>query len=106
MEMKRNPGSPSRRDVLRGGASLSAVAVGGLAAARIRPVIRGVSAADAADAPDPEGGARSYDFDPDWKFALVNADGITDPTGAYADAYQPGFDDSGWQALDLPHDWS
>jgi beta-galactosidase len=119
MEMKP---SPSRRDVLRGGASLSAVAVGGLAAARVRPsarpAIRGVSAAEPAEpanaadaaneanAPEPEVDARSYDFDPDWKFALVNAEGITDPTGAYANAYQPGFNDSGWLALDLPHDWS
>jgi beta-galactosidase len=50
--------------------------------------------------------ARSYDFNPDWKFVLVNADGVTDPTGKYASAYQPGFDDSGWRVLDLPHDWS
>jgi beta-galactosidase len=49
---------------------------------------------------------RSYDFDLDWKFVLVNADGITDPSGQYGGAFQPGFDDSGWESLDLPHDWS
>ncbi len=51
-------------------------------------------------------GNRSTDFDQDWKFALVNPDDITDPTGAYANAQDPGFDDSGWRALDVPHDWS
>jgi beta-galactosidase len=60
----------------------------------------------AAGAPEPDPGARSFDFDQDWKFVLVNPDGITDPTGAYTGAYQPGFDDSGWRALDVPHDWS
>ncbi|HSZ30057.1 MAG TPA: glycoside hydrolase family 2 TIM barrel-domain containing protein, partial [Pseudonocardiaceae bacterium] len=49
---------------------------------------------------------RLTDFGQDWKFALVNPDGITDPTGAYANAMDPGFDDSGWQQLDVPHDWS
>ena len=50
--------------------------------------------------------ARSYDFGLDWKFILVNADGITDPAGQFGGACQPGFDDSAWQGLDLPHDWS
>ena len=49
---------------------------------------------------------RITDFGQGWKFALVNPDGITDPTGAYANAMDPGFDDSGWQQLDVPHDWS
>jgi len=35
-------------------------------------------------------------FNDGWKFALADA----------ADASQPGFDDSGWRNLDLPHDWS
>ncbi|HEY7486722.1 MAG TPA: glycoside hydrolase family 2 TIM barrel-domain containing protein [Streptosporangiaceae bacterium] len=50
--------------------------------------------------------ARVQDFDQGWRFALVNPDGITDPSGAYADAYQPGFDDSAWRRVNLPHDWS
>ena len=31
---------------------------------------------------------------------------ITDPTGAYADAASPAYDDSAWRSVDLPHDWS
>ncbi|MDC0769063.1 glycoside hydrolase family 2 TIM barrel-domain containing protein [Streptomyces sp. HD] len=41
-----------------------------------------------------------------WRFALVNPGGITDPTGAYADAAEPGHDDSGWREVAVPHDWS
>ncbi|MBP6682679.1 MAG: DUF4982 domain-containing protein [Halioglobus sp.] len=40
--------------------------------------------------------ARDRPFDSDWRFYL----------GDVADAAQPGFDDSGWRRLDLPHDWS
>ncbi|WP_238412429.1 glycoside hydrolase family 2 TIM barrel-domain containing protein [Saccharothrix deserti] len=47
---------------------------------------------------------RSENFDGSWKFALANTTGDEDP--AYADADEPGFDDSSWRALDLPHDWS
>jgi beta-galactosidase len=50
--------------------------------------------------------ARTSDFDAGWRFALVNPAGITDPTGAYADAQDPSFDDSSWRRVDLPHDWS
>ncbi|TNF40544.1 MAG: glycoside hydrolase family 2, partial [Bacteroidetes bacterium] len=35
-------------------------------------------------------------FNQGWKFALAAGD----------EAAQPGFDDSGWRELDLPHDWS
>lgn len=52
------------------------------------------------------GGGRSLDFDDGWRFALVNPEGITDPTGAYAHAADPGYDDSSWRTVDLPHDWS
>ncbi|MGR4853859.1 glycoside hydrolase family 2 TIM barrel-domain containing protein [Streptomyces sp. LARHCF252] len=41
-----------------------------------------------------------------WRFALVNPGGITDPTGAYADAALPGYDDSRWREVAVPHDWS
>jgi len=52
-------------------------------------------------------GARTIeDFDHGWKFALVNSADTTDPTGAYADAMDPGFDDSSWRSVDVPHDWS
>jgi beta-galactosidase len=50
--------------------------------------------------------ARSSDFDKGWKFALVNPNGITDPTGAFANAQDPAYDDTAWRSLDLPHDWS
>ncbi len=39
---------------------------------------------------------RVRDFDADWHF-------IRD---SVAGAEQPGFDDSKWRVLDLPHDWS
>ena len=37
---------------------------------------------------------RSSDFDRGWKFALVNRTDITDPTGAYANAADPAYDDA------------
>ena len=56
-------------------------------------------------------GTRTTNFDGGWRFKLVNTANATDPTGTYgtsadpkADA--PGFDDSAWQRLTLPHDWS
>ncbi|MEU0882261.1 glycoside hydrolase family 2 TIM barrel-domain containing protein [Lentzea sp. NPDC005914] len=45
-------------------------------------------------------------FTGDWRFKLVNTASATDPTGAYEKAYEPGYDDSAWRRLDLPHDWS
>src|SRR4051812_21271661 len=48
----------------------------------------------------------TFDFDAGWRFALVNAAAATDPTGAYANAPDPAFDDSAWRAVHLPHDWS
>jgi beta-galactosidase len=92
---------PSRRQVLRGaGVGLGAVA--------LAPVLGG--AARPADARDRvtarRMGDRSLDFGQDWKFVLVNPAGVTDPTGAFETAYQPGFDDSGWRTLDVPHDWA
>jgi beta-galactosidase len=53
-----------------------------------------------------QGMARSSDFEHGWRFALVNRTGITNPTGAFANAQDPSYDDSSWRALDLPHDWS
>ena len=38
----------------------------------------------------------SMNFNDNWSFSLDIAD----------DASQPGYDDSGWRVLDLPHDWS
>src|SRR5918999_5544680 len=50
--------------------------------------------------------ARSQDLGRNWKFALVNSADSTDPTGAYASAMDPSFDDSSWRTVDVPHDWS
>lgn len=50
--------------------------------------------------------ARTVDLSDGWRFALVNPAGVTDPTGAYADAADPGYDDSRWRAVAVPHDWS
>src|SRR4051812_8859677 len=50
--------------------------------------------------------ARSREFDKDWKFALVNSADTTDPTGAYANAMDPSYDDSSWRTVRVPHDWS
>ena len=51
-------------------------------------------------------GRRTVPLRDGWRFALVNPGGITDPTGAYADAAEPGHDDSGWRQVAVPHDWS
>ncbi|MGJ5756248.1 glycosyl hydrolase family 2 [Streptomyces puniciscabiei] len=40
------------------------------------------------------------------RFALVDPGGITHPTGAYAQAADPGHDDSAWREVAVPHDWS
>jgi beta-galactosidase len=91
-------GQPSRRQVLYGaGASLGLAALAPVLGRGNRPAGR-VTARAAA--------GRSLDFGQDWKFVLVNPNGTNDPTGAYQNAYQPGFDDSGWQVLDVPHDWA
>jgi beta-galactosidase len=66
--------------------------------------VPGTAAAAPKRAPEPA--ARNVDFDQGWRFALVNPEGITDPTGAYAHAGDPGYDDSSWRRVDLPHDWS
>ncbi|MBA4494316.1 glycoside hydrolase family 2 TIM barrel-domain containing protein [Paenactinomyces guangxiensis] len=50
--------------------------------------------------------SRSLDFNKGWKFALVNSKGLDDPTGKYANAQDPDYDDSDWRTLNVPHDWS
>ncbi|MBT2416842.1 DUF4982 domain-containing protein [Streptomyces sp. ISL-22] len=62
--------------------------------------------ARAAEAAGAASGRRTVPLRDGWRFALVNPGGITDPTGAYAGAAQPGYDDSGWRAVAVPHDWS
>src|SRR5438046_2110986 len=46
--------------------------------------------------PSPAAQRRTLDFDRGWRFHLGDLSG----------AEAPGFDDSGWRTLDLPHDWS
>ncbi|GAA2302884.1 DUF4982 domain-containing protein [Streptomyces kunmingensis] len=51
-------------------------------------------------------GRRTVELTDGWRFALVDPGGIADPTGAYTDAEQPGFDDTHWRTVAVPHDWS
>ena len=56
-------------------------------------------------------GARTSNFDGGWRFKLVNTANTSDPAGLYGNssnplASAPGFDDSSWPQLTLPHDWS
>ncbi|WP_234343176.1 glycoside hydrolase family 2 TIM barrel-domain containing protein [Streptomyces fulvoviolaceus] len=62
--------------------------------------------ARAAEAAGGASGRRTVALRDGWRFALVNPGGITDPTGEYADAAGPGYDDSGWREVAVPHDWS
>lgn len=63
-------------------------------------------AAELAAAAGAASGRRTVPLRDGWRFALVNPGGITDPTGAYAGAAEPGYDDSGWREVAVPHDWS
>ncbi|MFE2704405.1 glycoside hydrolase family 2 TIM barrel-domain containing protein [Streptomyces mirabilis] len=66
-----------------------------------------LGAADAwADSPGRAAGRRLVELRDGWRFALVNPGGISDPTGAYEGAAQPGYDDSAWREVSVPHDWS
>ncbi|MFD7280563.1 glycoside hydrolase family 2 TIM barrel-domain containing protein [Streptomyces sp. NPDC059862] len=66
----------------------------------------GTPGAQAAEAAARVTGRHTLALRDGWRFALVNPGGITDPTGAYADAAEPGHDDSGWRQVAVPHDWS
>ena len=67
-------------------------------------------------APDPNLGVaneagRTLNFDGGWRFKLVNTSNATDPSGVYGDssdpkAAAPGFPDTDWERVTLPHDWS
>ncbi|VVJ17824.1 Beta-galactosidase (EC [Amycolatopsis camponoti] len=80
------PHTPSRRQVL-----------GGFGAAVVTSAL-----APAAKAAEP-GLGRATDLTDGWRFVLANPDGVTAPDGPFAD---PAFDDSSWQLVDVPHDWS
>ncbi|OXY88827.1 glycoside hydrolase family 2 TIM barrel-domain containing protein [Streptomyces diastatochromogenes] len=64
------------------------------------------AAAPAAGASGAAPGRHTVPLRDGWRFALVNPGGITDPTGAYAQAAEPGYDDSAWREVAAPHDWS
>ncbi|MET7479404.1 glycoside hydrolase family 2 TIM barrel-domain containing protein [Streptomyces sp. NPDC005648] len=85
----------TRRSVLL--ASTAAPAAGALLAA---------PAARAAEAAGSTSGRRTVALRDGWRFALVDPGGITDPTGAYTNAPDPGYDDSAWREVAVPHDWS
>ncbi|WIX98630.1 glycoside hydrolase family 2 TIM barrel-domain containing protein [Amycolatopsis mongoliensis] len=87
---------PSRRLIL-GGVGAAVVT------SALAPAAR---AADALTRPDLAVTGRATDLGTGWRFALANPDGVTDPDGRFADAANPGYDDSGWQVVDVPHDWS
>jgi beta-galactosidase len=70
-------------------------------AARVAVLVLTLLAMSSADAI-----ARTSNFDRGWRFALVNREAATDPTGAYESAPDPSYDDSGWRRVTLPHDWS
>ncbi|MET9381641.1 glycoside hydrolase family 2 TIM barrel-domain containing protein [Streptomyces sp. NPDC002928] len=76
------------------------------AAAPAAGALLGTPAAWAAEAAGQASGRRTLALRDGWRFALVNPGGITDPTGAYADAADPGHDDSAWREVAVPHDWS
>lgn len=86
--------------------------VGGLLAAiLVGPLMAGSAqgsseAAPGAVLPVDDIAGRTVDFGAAWRFALANRTGITDQTGAYAHAHEPGYDDSAWRTVDVPHDWS
>src|SRR3954471_17565173 len=85
----------TRRSVLL--ASTAAPAAGVLLATPV---------AQAAESAGNASGRRTVALRDGWRFALVNPAGITDPTGEYTDAATPGYDDSGWREIAVPHDWS
>ncbi|MFF7546135.1 glycoside hydrolase family 2 TIM barrel-domain containing protein [Streptomyces canus] len=85
----------TRRSVLL--ASTAAPAAGALPATPV---------AQAAESARNASGRRTVALRDGWRFALVDPGGITDPTGEYTDAAAPGYDDSGWREIAVPHDWS
>ncbi|MES4887988.1 glycoside hydrolase family 2 TIM barrel-domain containing protein [Streptomyces sp. NPDC096012] len=73
-------------------------------AAPAAPAILGIAAAPPARAAG-AGGRRTVPLRDGWRFALTDPDGGADPAG-YAGAADPGYDDSAWRAVAVPHDWS
>ncbi|MFL6075534.1 MAG: sugar-binding domain-containing protein [Mycobacteriales bacterium] len=80
-------GGVTRRRALQLGAAAGALA--------LDPAVATVATAGTGPRPA-TGPVRDRSFDEGWRFLRGDA------TGAEA----PGYDDSGWRELDLPHDWS
>ncbi|MDN0197754.1 glycoside hydrolase family 2 TIM barrel-domain containing protein [Streptomyces sp. S.PNR 29] len=76
------------------------------AAAPTAGALLGAPAAWSAEGTGGALGRRTVALRDGWRFALVNPGGITDPTGVYADAADPGHDDTAWREVAVPHDWS
>ncbi|MET7274998.1 glycoside hydrolase family 2 TIM barrel-domain containing protein [Streptomyces flaveolus] len=76
------------------------------AAAPTAGALLGAPSAWAADATGEGTGRRTVALRDGWRFALVDPGGTTDPTGAYARAAEPDYDDSAWREVAVPHDWS
>ncbi|MEU6807967.1 glycoside hydrolase family 2 TIM barrel-domain containing protein [Streptomyces sp. NPDC046831] len=89
--------SVTRRSVLIAGTA--APAAGALLSG---PAAGIAGAAEAARVP----GRRTVPLRDGWRFALVDPGGLADPAGVYADAAEPGHDDSAWRRVAVPHDWS
>ncbi|MEH0548699.1 glycoside hydrolase family 2 TIM barrel-domain containing protein [Streptomyces sp. B21-105] len=93
----------TRRSVLAAASAASAAPAAGAVLGGAPPAQAAAhSAAHAPAAP----GRRTVPLRDGWRFALVDPGGLTDPTGRYADAADPGHDDSAWRAVAVPHDWS
>lgn len=94
---RENTVTVTRRSVLIAGTAAPAVLVG----------FADVWAAeDTALRARPATGGRTIPLRDGWRFALVDPAGLTDPTGAYARAAEPDYDDSAWRRIAVPHDWS
>ncbi|WP_329342474.1 DUF4982 domain-containing protein [Streptomyces sp. NBC_00663] len=76
------------------------------AAAPAAGALLGTAAASAAEAAGGAAGRSTVALRDGWRFALVDPGGITDPTGAFAGAADPAYDDSAWREVAVPHDWS
>ncbi|WP_344608668.1 glycoside hydrolase family 2 TIM barrel-domain containing protein [Streptomyces glaucus] len=76
------------------------------AAAPTAGALLGAPAAWSAEAAEDLPGRRTVALRDGWRFALVDPGGTADPTGAYARAADPGYDDSAWREVAVPHDWS
>jgi beta-galactosidase len=92
----------TRRSVLVAGAvgSVAGTVAGGL------PALAATASGAVPATTSRASGGRTLELTDDWRFVLVNPGAATDPTGAYAGAAAPGYDDSGWRTVAVPHDWS